>query len=120
MRQDLEQLHGRVAALEELLEKSDQVALAQARKLEIALDEHSERAHALSVSEHLLRDQSTLLQSIVASVSDGIVATDAAGNFVLFNPAAERLIGIGPLAVPPRDWSARYGLFLPDGVTPYP
>src|SRR6476646_10248970 len=60
-----------------------------------------------------------LLQSIVNSMADGIVVADPTGRFVLFNPAAEELIGMGLSPTRPSDWSEHYGCFHLDGVTPF-
>src|SRR5262249_26451550 len=50
----------------------------------------------------------------------GVVVADEHGRFLLFNPAAERILGMGPTDTAPADWSARYGCYLPDAVTPAP
>ncbi|MEG4455406.1 PAS domain S-box protein [Microcoleus sp. N9_A1] len=74
----------------------------------------------LASSEDKFRGQSNLLQLLIDSISDGVVAADENGNFVLFNPAAENIFGLGSTDTLPDEWSGKYGLFLPDGVTPYP
>lgn len=53
-------------------------------------------------------------------VAEGVVIADSNGRFVFWNAAAERIIGLGPVAEPPGAWSSVYGCFLPDRVTPYP
>jgi PAS domain S-box-containing protein len=53
-------------------------------------------------------------------VAEGVVIADRDGRFVFWNAAAERIIGLGPVVASPAEWSAVYGCFLPDGVTPYP
>jgi sigma-B regulation protein RsbU (phosphoserine phosphatase) len=60
------------------------------------------------------------LEPILQTISDGIVVVDRQGAFLVFNEAAERILGVGALDAPPDEWSAAYGLFLPDRVTPYP
>ena len=67
-----------------------------------------------------LREQSHLLSEVVHSIGDGIVVADAEGNFVLFNPSAERIVGLGAVDVPPDQWSDHYGAFYPDGITAIP
>lgn len=74
----------------------------------------------LARSEDEFRGQSNLLQLLIDSISDGIVAADENGNFVLFNPAAQDMFGRGSTDTLPDEWSAKYGLFLADTVTPYP
>lgn len=54
-------------------------------------------------------------------ILDGIIVANSAFQFTLFNPAAERITGVGRLddaAV--DDWSSLYGCFYPDRVTPFP
>ena len=65
------------------------------------------------------RDQFQLFQSILDGVGDGIVVAET-GRLLLFNPAAERIIGIGLVDAPPDQWGQVYGVFYPDRVTPYP
>jgi PAS domain S-box-containing protein len=61
-----------------------------------------------------------ILASIVASMGEGVVVADERGHFVLFNPAAERILGMELADVAPSQWSRFFKLYLPDGVTPYP
>src|SRR5262249_51154697 len=61
-----------------------------------------------------------ILQSILANMGDGVIVADKFGNFLVFNPAAERMFGRGAIHVPPAEWSHNYGLYLPDKVTPFP
>ena len=67
-----------------------------------------------------LEEQGNLLESIFNSISDGVVVADANGNFTIFNPSAERIIGIGATETETDEWSDTYGLFFPDRVTPFP
>ena len=67
-----------------------------------------------------LQNQVQLTDTIFNSISDGVVVTDAEGNFTIFNPSAERIIGIGPIDTTPDKWSEDYGFFFPDKVTSFP
>ena len=67
-----------------------------------------------------LQNQVQLMDIIFNSISDGVVVTDEAGNFLLVNPSAERIVGMGPTDTPPDQWSETYGTFYPDKVTPFP
>jgi PAS domain-containing protein len=60
-----------------------------------------------------------VLLSILDSLTDGVVVADAAGRFLLFNPAAEHMLHVGALDLPLADWPAAYGCFREDGVTPF-
>ncbi len=64
--------------------------------------------------------QSTLQQLILADIGDGVAVADEKGNFLIFNDAAERILGVGAVAAQPEEWPERYGMFLPDGLTPCP
>src|SRR6266403_4325779 len=63
--------------------------------------------------------QKDLFQLILSSVTDGVVVADTNGKFLLFNSAAERFVGVGAVNETPDKWSDEYGVFLPDGTTPY-
>ncbi|HEX2054918.1 MAG TPA: PAS domain S-box protein, partial [Nitrospiraceae bacterium] len=67
-----------------------------------------------------LREKTTLLQSVLDSVADGVVMADETGAFKVWNPAAYRIVGSGPAALKVDEWTSHYGLFLPDMSTPYP
>jgi PAS domain S-box-containing protein len=77
------------------------------------------------ITEKKLADEETkrqkeLLQLILESISDGVVVADSNGKFLLFNAAAEHVLGIGATDTTPSQWSDQYGSYLPDGVTLYP
>jgi PAS domain S-box-containing protein len=75
----------------------------------------SKRAH-----DAARRDRDRVVSAALSSLTEGVVVAGADGRFLLFNEAAERLLGIGPLEMDPSEWSARYGCFRPDTVTPFP
>ncbi|MBS0170189.1 MAG: PAS domain S-box protein [Nitrospira sp.] len=70
--------------------------------------------------EETLREQTRFLQSVLNSMADGVVMADESGTFRVWNPAAERILGSGPVNLKIGQWSEHYALFLPDKVTPYP
>ena len=70
--------------------------------------------------ERELREKTRLLQSVLHSFTDGVVMADEAGMFQVWNPAAERIMGTGPIDTGIGGWSEHYGLFLLDKTTPYP
>lgn len=61
-----------------------------------------------------------LLESAMRCIVDGVVIVSREGEFVFFNEAAERIVGLGAVDVPPAEWPAVYGCYLPDKVTLYP
>ena len=61
-----------------------------------------------------------ILRSILSNMGDAVIVADKDNNFLVFNPAAERMFGSGALQMPSTEWSHRYGLYLPDKITPFP
>ena len=57
---------------------------------------------------------------LLECVAEGIIAADLDGRFVLFNSSAQRMLGLGPRDVPSDQWTGTYGIYLEDGVTPFP
>jgi PAS domain S-box-containing protein len=101
-------LRGGVAVLHDITErKRSEADLAQ-------------QAEELRHSQQALKTQTFMLQSVLDSMVEGLVAADEHGKFILWNPAADKIMGLGPTNLPSEEWSAHYGLFLPDTVTPIP
>ncbi|MET1028741.1 MAG: PAS domain S-box protein, partial [Dongiaceae bacterium] len=67
-----------------------------------------------------LADQTDISKLIIDSMGDGLIVADPDGRFRHFNPAAERITGIGRVDAPPSDWPSLYALYQLDGVTPLP
>ncbi len=82
--------------------------------------ELAQLAENLARSRQALEGQTLMLQSVLDSISEGLVAADERGKFVLWNPAAEKIVGLGPAGVSSAEWTDHYGLFLPDKVTRFP
>ena len=72
------------------------------------------------LTEEGTRHQKELLQLILESLAEGVVVANSNGEFLLFNAAAEQVLGIGATNTAPDQWSDRYGTYLTDGVTSYP
>jgi PAS domain S-box-containing protein len=82
--------------------------------------ELSRQAEELARSRIALETQTLMLQSVLDSMAEGLVAADDQGKFLIWNRAAERIVGYGPADLPTQEWSEHYGNYLPDGVTPMP
>lgn len=89
-------------------------------RLEGQAEELSRQSEELLHSQHALETQTLMLQSVLDSIGEGLVAADETGKFILWNPAATKIVGLGAANVPPEEWSAHYGTYLPDTVTPFP
>ena len=83
-------------------------------------EELSRQAEELHRSQQALETQSLMLQSVLDSMQEGLVAADEHGRFMIWNPAATKIVGMGAENVPPGAWNAHYGVYLPDTVTPFP
>jgi PAS domain S-box-containing protein len=78
------------------------------------------QAKELDRSRQALETESLMLQSVLDSMSEGLVTVDQQGKFVLWNPAAEKILGMGSAKLPSQEWTSHYGLFMTDTVTPFP
>ncbi len=82
--------------------------------------ELSRQSEELARSRQALENQTLMLESVLDSMAEGLVAADEQGKFVLWNPAAEKILGMGAANLPAGEWSEHYGLFLADKVTAFP
>ena len=61
-----------------------------------------------------MSSQSILLENVLDSMSDGIVVVDQNSNFILFNKAAEEMIGSSPSYKEKKNISEHFGVFYAD------
>jgi PAS domain S-box-containing protein len=83
-------------------------------------EELSRQAEELLRSRLALETQTLMLQSVLDSMAEGLVAADEQGRFIIWNPAAAKILGLEAANLPSQQWTAHYGLFLEDMVTPFP
>ena len=74
----------------------------------------------LKATVNELQTQNTLMDVVFNSISDGVIVANTEGEFLLFNPFAEEIVGIGAVEETPEEWTDVYGTFEPDKVTPIP
>ena len=67
-----------------------------------------------------LHERVQVLDAIIRSMGDGVVVADADARLTLFNPSAERILGMGVTDHPPEEWSDAYGVFYADAATLVP
>lgn len=61
------------------------------------------------------------LFTVLHSLSDGVTLANAQGHIVFSNAAADRILGAtAAVDRSPDEWAEHYGVFLPDGKTPFP
>jgi PAS domain S-box-containing protein len=76
----------------------------------------TERSH----SKAELSRSNEILHSILSDMGEAVIVADKDENFVVFNPAAERMFGARTTDARSHEWSQGFSLFLPDKVTPFP
>jgi len=94
--------------------------LADITARKAASNEIERQARELAGSREALQSQTRILQSILDSMGDGVVVADTQGKFLVFNPAAQRMLGARSFGDDADQWAKHHGLFLPDRVTLYP
>lgn len=103
------------------LDQEDRITFAQGVAGQIAQALALARAFTQQqASERKAQHQAEVLTSVLGSIGDGVVVWDRDLGFTIWNRAAEAILGRGPTALPPEQWAAHYGLYLPDKVTPFP
>src|SRR5258708_25194210 len=58
-------------------------------------EELSRQAEELLRSQQALETQTLMLQSVLDSMQEGLVAADEQGRFIIWNPAATKILGLG-------------------------
>jgi PAS domain S-box-containing protein len=76
-------------------------------------EELSRQASELVRSRQTLETQTLMLQSVLDSMQEGLVAADGQGAVILWNPAATKILGMGATDLPSQEWAAHYGLLTP-------
>lgn len=71
-------------------------------------------------AQETLRQRNEFLNSILDNMGEGVALVDEEGKLVFFNRAGEKILGSGPSGSAHPTWVEHYGLYLPDGITPFP
>lgn len=71
-------------------------------------------------TKQALLSQTKLLQTVLDSLGDGLIVVDKAGKLLIWNAAAEKLIGTPPNALVLKEWPEALGLYEPVECKPYP
>jgi len=93
--------------------RAEESFAAQGREL-------AKQVEKLARSRQALEDKTLMLQSVVDSMSEGLVVADVQGRVIIWNPAADKLLGLNAANIGIQEWSHHYGLYLPDNLTPFP
>ncbi len=82
---------------------------------------HSQEVQAqeLVKSSAALREQTRLLQLVLDCMREGVVVADREARILVFNPAAERILGRSNGLAAPDRWDPLYQVYGPDRITRY-
>jgi PAS domain S-box-containing protein len=95
--------------------------VTEQRELEKALRQRRDELERTIVDQNAeLSRTNEILRSILTDMGDAVIVADKDQNFLVFNPAAERMFGAGATRAHATEWAQRYGLYLSDSVTPLP
>ena len=86
----------------------------------MSIEELKRENAELKAANLKLQNQVKLMQTIFDSLSEGVVATNLKGEFLLANPVAQEIAGRAPINEDPANWSETYGTFYPDTETLVP
>jgi PAS domain S-box-containing protein len=115
-----ETLQARTRELEQQVSERQRVQ-EELKKLNLTLEERvADRTAAARQGADALDKQRRILQSMLDSMSDGVIVADDTGEMLVINPAAERLLKVSSSDLLTDNWAERHGLYRPDMVTPYP
>jgi sigma-B regulation protein RsbU (phosphoserine phosphatase) len=85
------------------------------------MEDRSTRPAAQIAGElQALQHELDTMWAILHSLTEGVIVADQDGRFLLFNPVAERILGIGLRDINPAEWTSVYGCYRTDKVTPFP
>jgi PAS domain S-box-containing protein len=85
-----------------------------------ATDQVAAATAELRSSEAGIRRHAALLDAVLDSISDGVGVVDQSGEFLLQNRAARQMLGVAEDVAGQENWPEHYGVFTPDGRTPFP
>lgn len=85
--------------------------IKQLEEKDLRVQEH---ARTIERSRDELQQQTSVLNSILNSMTDGLVVTNEKGAFTHINPAAERILGPGAARIPSKERAEKLGFHRPD------
>ena len=88
----------------------------------MSTDELKREIAELKAANLELKNELELIHNVLDNLSEGVVAANLKGEFLIVNPIVQELAGMGPSEGDghPEEWNEIYGTFYPDGITQYP
>jgi len=71
-------------------------------------------------SAQILNSKNKILISIFDGLIEGVIVINRSGEFIYFNLAAQKILGIGSQNINMSKWSDIYGCYKPDSFQKYP
>lgn len=71
-------------------------------------------------AEEKLKENEEYLKIVLNTIGEGVIVADKNGENIIFNPAAQKMLGSEVKEYGPQSWATHYGLFYPDTVTIFP
>ncbi|MGH9553006.1 MAG: ATP-binding protein, partial [Terriglobales bacterium] len=71
----------------------------------------SRQLNAQQAESELERRERETLNAMLATMGDGVLIADRQGQFLIFNPAAQEILGKGPVPGAPEELAQTYGLY---------
>ncbi|HEX8378757.1 MAG TPA: CHASE3 domain-containing protein [Pedobacter sp.] len=75
-------------------------------------------ARLKAAAEQEVRENNAFLEAILNTIGDGVAVVNKEGEFVLFNPAAEKMLDLSSTNVSRDNWPAACGLLDPISLSP--
>ena len=85
-------------------------------RLTRSLEQH---ACELIKSEAAVRQKTRILQSVLDCMREGVVVVDREARLLVFNPAAEQILGRAPADARLQPWNPLHAVYHPDRATRY-
>lgn len=82
--------------------------------------DHDAQRDDSALTAHSLAEHPALHRDVIRQMQTGVVVADMQGRFLIFNAAAERLLGQVGDDKNPDQWAEEFGVFRPDAKTPMP
>jgi rsbT co-antagonist protein RsbR len=86
---------------------------------DLAAENEQLRAQVAALKQRL-EEQERLFVATLNAIPDAVVISDPEGKLSHVNPIARQILPSDTVGTHQDDWSAVYGLFRTDGVTPFP
>jgi PAS domain S-box-containing protein len=100
--------------------KSGNAPVDLARRHEDFLKKTKKYVEKFSNEDNFLERQVALLTIVLESIPDGVMVTDNDMNLLLYNAAAEDIVGVELSEMTPTRWMREIRLYEADRVTPIP